>query len=87
MLKSERLEKCLRQVMGPPVPGEYLTPATDIFDDLGMDSIDQVEFTMAIEDEFDLKIDDEVADSLRTWGQYLSMLEKCVREKSAVAGG
>ena len=89
MLNSERLERCLRTVMGPPIPGEYLTPATDIFDDLGMDSLDRIEFVMTIEEEFGVDIDDEVADTLRTWGQFLKLVDKCAKGKSesAVAGG
>jgi acyl carrier protein len=83
MLKEERLKRCLEQVMGPV--SEQLTPATNIFDDLGMDSIDHVEFVMAVEEEFGFDIDDEVADTLRTWGQFWKLVEKCAKEKSAAA--
>lgn len=34
--------------------------------DLGMDSLDYVDFIMAIEDEFDLEIPDQDADKIRT---------------------
>jgi acyl carrier protein len=93
MLKEERLTMCLLPVMGPLT--EPLTPATDLFDDLGMDSLDRVEFVMAVEDEFGFDIDDDVADTLRTWGQFLKLVEKFGRpprwlkeeSKSTVAGG
>ncbi|MDR2443863.1 MAG: acyl carrier protein [Deltaproteobacteria bacterium] len=35
-------------------------------DDLGADSLDLVELIMAMEEEFDIKIDDEAAQNLKT---------------------
>jgi acyl carrier protein len=37
---------------------------TTKFADLGMDSLDQLEFVMAVEDEFSIEIDDEQADTI-----------------------
>lgn len=39
----------------PPV----YKPGADIFDDLGLDSLDQIEFLFNVEEEFSVKIDDE----------------------------
>ena len=39
----------------PPV----YSPGADIFDDLGLDSLDQIEFLYNVEGEFAVKIDDE----------------------------
>lgn len=35
---------------------EEITPATDIVDDLGADSLDIVDLVMSFEDEFDIEI-------------------------------
>merc|ERR1719320_66985 len=43
-----------------------ITEKTHIENDLGLDSLDQVEFEMALEDEFNIEIPDEEADTLHT---------------------
>ena len=45
-----------------------LTPEANILEDLGADSLDVVELVMAIEEEFDIEIPDEDAESMRTLG-------------------
>lgn len=37
-----------------------------LFNDIGMDSLDAVEFLMAIEDEYDLELEDSVAEKAKT---------------------
>ena len=39
-----------------------------ILDDLGADSLDVVELVMALEDEFDIEVPDDAAESIRTVG-------------------
>src|SRR5262245_57596240 len=56
---------------------------THFVNDLGFDSLDQVEYAMALEERFDLAITDEEAESIQTVG---AALEK-VRELLAVRGG
>ncbi|MFR3290742.1 MAG: acyl carrier protein [Lachnospiraceae bacterium] len=43
------------------VSPESITPETDIFEDLGADSLDVVELVMSIEEEYDIVITDERA--------------------------
>jgi acyl carrier protein len=43
-----------------------LNPEDNMANDLGMDSLDHVEITMAIEDEFDIEIPDADADRIKT---------------------
>ena len=45
-------------------------------DDLGADSLDIVELVMAMEEEFDLEIPDEVAEKLKTVQDVASYLTK-----------
>lgn len=44
-------------------------------DDLGADSLDAVELIMAIEDEFEIKVSDEVAQSFQTVKQIVEFIE------------
>lgn len=55
-----------------------LTPQTNIIDDLGADSLDVVEFTASIEDEFGIMIVDESVRQLYTIGELTDFIEKLV---------
>ena len=48
------------------VSEEKVIPIATFVDDLGADSLDTVELIMAVEDEFDLIIEDDDAEKLRT---------------------
>jgi acyl carrier protein len=54
---------------------EKVTPQASFVDDLGADSLDQVELIMAFEDAFDIEIPDEEAEKLRTVKDALEYLE------------
>lgn len=45
-------------------------------DDLNADSIELVELVMSIEDEFDLELDDEKLESLKTIGDVIDYIEE-----------
>ena len=46
---------------------------TTKFVDLGMDSLDQLEFVMAVEDEYSIEIDDEQADTITCIADILAL--------------
>jgi acyl carrier protein len=48
------------------VPEKDVVPEASFVDDLGADSLDQVELIMAMEEEFDLSIPDEDAEKIAT---------------------
>lgn len=43
-----------------------VTPASKFIEDLGADSLDGVELVMAIEEEFDIEINDEIGHGFKT---------------------
>jgi len=47
------------------VDPEKVTDKASFIDDLGADSLNQVELVMALEDEFDIEIPDEEAEKLK----------------------
>ena len=55
---------------------EDIKPESAFVDDLGADSLDLTELIMAMEDEFDLEIDDEEAQNLRTVDNAIKYIEK-----------
>ena len=58
------------------VSEDKITPTASFVDDLGADSLDQVELIMAFEDGFDVEIPDEDAEKLRTVKDALDYLTK-----------
>ncbi|MCK4889252.1 MAG: acyl carrier protein [Candidatus Aminicenantes bacterium] len=53
---------------------DQVTTDAKFVEDLGADSLDQVELIMALEDEFDLKIPEEEAEKLSTVGSALDYI-------------
>lgn len=56
---------------------EDVTPEAS-FQDLGLDSLDAVELIMAFEEEFGVEIPDEEAETIKTVGDAIKILEKKV---------
>ncbi len=55
-----------------------MKPDANIQEDLGADSLDVVEMVMAIEEAFDIEIDDEDAEAMRTLADVESYVVKQV---------
>ncbi|SFM78839.1 acyl carrier protein [Marinobacter zhejiangensis] len=56
------------------VPEADISEGSRLVDDLGADSLDLVELTMALEEAFGLELSDDQADQLVTVGDVLSFL-------------
>ena len=69
----ELLQDIIAEGLG--VDKEKVTREADLSADLGADSLDAVELIMAIEDEFDITVDDETAQSFKTVGQIAEFIE------------
>jgi len=76
-------EKIKKKVI--KIANEKLAPGCDVkeeskfVDDLGADSLDQVELIMAYEDEFDIEIPDEEAEKVHAVKDAIDYLEKNVK--------
>ncbi|MFW6054593.1 MAG: acyl carrier protein [Thermodesulfobacteriota bacterium] len=57
------------------VDPQDIKPESAFVDDLGADSLDLTELIMAMEDEFELEIDDEEAQNLRTVDDAIKYIE------------
>ena len=55
---------------------DELDPSMDFIDDLNMDSIELVELIMSVEDEFDIEIDEDRLEKVRSIGNVLDLLEE-----------
>jgi len=75
MNKEEILSKVRNVVSEKLNVGEdQVTTDAKFVEDLGADSLDQVELIMALEDEFDLKIPEEEAEKLSTVGSAVDYI-------------
>lgn len=75
MNKEEILVKVKNVVAEKLNVGEdQVTIEAKFVEDLGADSLDQVELIMALEDEFDLKIPEEEAEKLSTVGTAIDYI-------------
>ncbi len=62
-------------------PFATLDDGTRFVEDLGADSLALVELTLAFEDAFDIDISDEDAERVRTVGEALRTVERCLRAR------
>ena len=60
------------------VPEEEVVPEASFVDDLGADSLDQVELIMAMEEEFDVSIPDEDAENIGTVQDAIDYVKKAI---------
>ncbi|MBN1832950.1 MAG: acyl carrier protein [Deltaproteobacteria bacterium] len=58
------------------VEADTVVPEASFVDDLGADSLDQVELIMAMEEEFDISIPDEDAEKIVTVKDAIEYIEK-----------
>jgi acyl carrier protein len=75
----EKVAKLLAEQFG--VDESSVTMKTSFEEDLGADSLDIVELTMMIEEEFDLgEIEDEVLEGLNTVGDVVELISSRLPE-------
>jgi acyl carrier protein len=73
MTTFDKVKKIIVEQLG--VDESEVTPEASITDDLGADSLDQVELVMAFETEFNIDIPDEEAEKIKTVGDAVSKID------------
>jgi len=71
---SEKVKQIISEQLG--VDEAEVTASASFTDDLGADSLDQVELVMALEEAFDLEISDEDAEKIRTVQDAIEYIDK-----------
>jgi acyl carrier protein len=74
---AARVKKIVVEHLG--VEADKVTDNASFIDDLGADSLDTVELVMAFEEEFNVEIPDDAAESIVTVGDAI----KFIKEKAA----
>jgi acyl carrier protein len=73
MALEEKVKEIIVEQLG--VNAEQVTPEASFVEDLGADSLDQVELVMAFEEEFGAEIPDEDAEKLKTVSAVIEYLK------------
>jgi acyl carrier protein len=78
LLSANIEEKVIEAILeiGARIPKDGITRESHFLHDLGFDSLDAVELTMAIEDKFDIAIPDGEAEKIRTVNDAIVYLER-----------
>lgn len=71
---EERIKKIIIDQLG--VEEEQVTPTAHFVEDLGADSLDNVEMVMAFETEFEIEIPDEDTEKITNMQEAVSYVEK-----------
>ena len=72
-MSEDKIKSIIIDKLG--VEENKITPDADFINDLGADSLDQVELIMQLEEEFDIEISDEEAESLTSVGKVYDFLK------------
>jgi acyl carrier protein len=70
----EKVKQIIAEQLG--VDEGEVTPSASFVDDLGADSLDQVELVMALEEAFGVEIPDEDAEKIRTVQDAIDYIDK-----------
>ena len=70
---NQRVKDIIVEQLG--VNDDQVTPEAKFLEDLGADSLDVVELMMALEEEFNIEVPDEVAEKWNTVGDVLKYIE------------
>ncbi len=70
---DEKIIKVICDKLG--VTADKVVTEAKFIEDLGADSLDQVELVMALEDEFSLEIPDEDAEKLKSVGEVMTYVK------------
>lgn len=58
---------------------DKISRKTSFVNDLGADSLDQVELVMELEEEFDINIPDDAAEKIQTVGEAIAHIEQAAQ--------
>jgi acyl carrier protein len=73
MTTLETLRRIISETLS--VQPEEITPESNLRVDLGMDSLDEVELVMAVEEDFGVDIDDDDAVNFATVGDIIKFVD------------
>lgn len=76
-----RIPEIVREMLGDRIAGcavlpEQMTSAMSLVDDLGMNSLERFEISIALEEVFDFEVSDEDMETAKTVGDLIALVER-----------
>ena len=71
---TDRVKKIVVEHLN--VDEEKVSDDASFIDDLGADSLDTVELVMAFEEDFDIEIPDDAAETIQTFGDAVKFIDE-----------
>jgi acyl carrier protein len=78
---EERVAKIIVDHLCVAVERDGVSPDADLAKDLAADSLDRVELTLAMEDEFDIAVTDDQSAACETVGDWQQLVRQLVEAK------
>jgi acyl carrier protein len=75
----KKVTKILTEKLG--IAESEITPDANFVKDLGIDSLDYAEIVMEFEQSFDIRIPDDDAEKLQTYGQAVKYIEEKIANR------
>lgn len=75
-MELEKIQDIISEVLN--IEKDTITEETKFVDDIGADSLDIFQIVMAIEEEFDIEIDNEEIEKITTVGDVIKEIKKIV---------
>ncbi len=76
---QERVIKIVSEILEVPVSD--IKPEHTFVEDLDAESIQSVELMAAFEEEFDIELDEDEAMEIKTVGEAIDFINKCIEEQ------
>ena len=80
----DRVVAILTQRLG--ISADVVTPTAELAEDLGVDSVDAVEFALALEQEFNVLLPDEIIADVRTVQDVVDLVRQRMAGSEVVRG-
>ncbi|WP_461204454.1 acyl carrier protein [Clostridium sp. DL1XJH146] len=74
----EKVKEMISEQLGTDI--DDITEASALIEDLDADSLDIVELIMAVEDEYEIEISEEVAEKMSTVGDVVEYIKENIEE-------
>jgi acyl carrier protein len=76
--RDEIFEAIKEHLVGRGVEADKINPNADLQSDLGLDSLDTVEMTVGLEEQFEIEIPDTELEGVQTVNDAVDLIEKKV---------
>ncbi|MBN1600184.1 MAG: hypothetical protein JW915_01185 [Chitinispirillaceae bacterium] len=84
---ADKLKNIIVEVKNQEVSGDSIADSTNLVTDVGIDSLQLINFILSIEDEFEIELDFDSfdLDHLNRFGSLVEFVEGCISKKTGTS--